>query len=440
MDFPKGIEGEYLALRYSVKAQGGGNKKLNGSLNLTEAGKIFGFYINSIYWYALPNDIYDIPNPYPDASIVGIKQSFQKENKEKYTVNLNFDEICFFRELLTKDVQEKANEILKNATVFFNSGQFERYNKCFYRYIRNLKEVNDYDLDDMITRHFIASVCLKQYNECKENLHFIMKKPHLFDYNIYIFLMNFFEGNFSDAVTNILNVAKNIPEIIFEKMFKEEEIALYMVIILLVNFNENFYKEVLTKNETLVYKLNELHPEIFELLHSYENCDFEKVIFELEKLKKEKLTNDLILSVFSERIESLIKDNILKEILKICSAVDIKYLCDLFKNQNKIEIEQKIINLIDNESFNISIDDITGIIYCKNKSEIDKTMKKCLITCERNLSKIFDFTFKNALEGKVTVNNFTQNENMEMSNLDEKYYSEDYRKKYGGWNDYPEGP
>ena len=67
-------------------------------------------------------------------------------------------------------------------------------------------------------------------------------------------------------------------------------------------------------------------------------------------------------------------------------------------------------------------------------------MKKCLITCERNLSKIFDFTFKNALEGKVTVNNLTQNENVEQSNLDEKYFSEDYRKKYGGWNDYPEGP
>ena len=271
--FPNGIDKEYCILRYAILAQGG-NRKLYQQAQLTEIGKKLGEEINNNHWLALLNDILDIEkNPYPELSIIGIKQSYTKRNKPKETESFNRDEYFFFKDILTKDVQSKADEIMKNATAFYNSGHFRRYNQVFFRYVRNLNDVNDYDLDEMIARHFVVSVVLEQYNEFKENLQFIMKKPHLFDYNIYIFLINVIEGNFNDAVKNILTIRKNISEIVFEKIFKEEEIALYMVIILLLNFNENYYREVLTQNEYLVYKLNELHPKIFDLLNLYNKSE-----------------------------------------------------------------------------------------------------------------------------------------------------------------------
>jgi hypothetical protein len=258
-----------------------------------------------------------------------------------------------------------------------------------------------------------------------------MKNPHLYDYNIYIFLLNLIEGKYSDAVKNILTIKKNIPEVIFDKMFKEEEIALYMAIILLLNFNENLYKEVLTQNECLVYKLNELHPNIFELLNLYNNCEYEKILNIIEVLKKEKFSNDPIFCMISDSIDKNIKTNILKEILKISSAVEIKYLNGLLK-MTKNEIENLIIDLIDNHQYNIIIDDINEIVYCKDTNEIDNTMQLCLKTSQKNLSKIFDFIYKYTLEGKISKKNLGS-ENLEIENLDEKMMDEDYKRKYQIW-------
>jgi len=435
LEFPKGLEKEYCILRYAILAQGGSSKTISNKL--TEIGRILGTEINNNHWLALPNDILNIQNnPYPELTIIGLKQTLTKKNREKETEQLNKDEYFFFKDILTKDVQSKADEIMKNATAFYNSGHFRRYNQVFFRYVRNLNEVSDCVLDEMIARHFVVSVVLKQYNDFKENLQFIMKKTHLFDYNIYIFLINVIEGNFNDAVKNILTIRKNISEIVFEKIFKEEEIALYMVIILLLNFNENYYREVLTQNEYLVYKLNELHPKIFDLLNLYNNSEYEKVLEEIEKLKKEKFQKDAIFYMISDVIEKTIKTNILKEILQITSAVEKKYLTNLLK-MNDQEIENLVIDLIDNHSYNIVIDDITGIIYSKKTNEIDNTLQQCLKTSQKNLAKIFDFTFKYTLEGKTSLKNHNR-DGLEYEALDEKYFSEDYKRKYGGWG-YPSG-
>ena len=40
---------------------------------------------------------------------------------------------------------------------------------------------------------------------------------------------------------------------------------------------------MLTENTILVYKLNDSHPEIFEILNLYDNCEYEKVLSEIEK-------------------------------------------------------------------------------------------------------------------------------------------------------------
>ena len=430
LEFPKGLEKEYCILRYAILAQGGSSKTISNKL--TEIGRILGTEINNNHWLALLNDILDIEkNPYPELSIIGIKQSYTKRNKPKETESFNRDEYFFFKDILTKDVQSKALDIMKNACAFYNSGHFRRYNQVFFRYVRNLNEVSDCVLDEMIARHFVVSVVLKQYNDFKENLQFIMKNPHLYDYNIYIFLLNLIEGKYSDAVKNILTIKKNIPEVIFDKMFKEEEIALYMAIILLLNFNENLYKEVLTQNECLVYKLNELHPNIFELLNLYNNCEYEKILNIIEVLKKEKFSNDPIFCMISDSIDKNIKTNILKEILKISSAVEIKYLNGLLK-MTKNEIENLIIDLIDNHQYNIIIDDINEIVYCKDTNEIDNTMQLCLKTSQKNLSKIFDFIYKYTLEGKISKKNLGS-ENLEIENLDEKMMDEDYKRKYQIW-------
>ena len=57
----------------------------------------------------------------------------------------------------------------------------------------------------------------------------------------------------------------------------------------------------------------------------------------------------------------------MKDIINICSAVDIKYLKTLLKYENEIELQNIIINIEDNDSNEIAMDDISGIIYCKKK-------------------------------------------------------------------------
>ena len=413
-EFPKEIETEYIILRLAISCQMGKKKEKN--TKLFETGNLLSNKANEIKMYGLNNELLNYCDEiYPQLAIEGIKKGLIKENNDDNVYQMNKEDINFFKDLLSKDAQDKANEIMIKAKSLFYKGGFNSFNQFFYRFIKNLKGIDENDFADIIIKHFICSVCLTQYNDFKNNLETVMKNPHSFDLKILLFLLNFFEEKFTAALNDVLKIPNNIPDFFFQKVFTEEEISLYMVITILLNFNETIYKKVLTENTILVYKLNDSHPEIFEILNLYDNCEYEKVLSEIEKWKKEKFEKDPCLYLISDVIEKKIKINILKDILKICSAVDLKYLKTLLKYENEIELQNIIINIEDNDSNEIAMDDISGIIYCKKKNKISDSMDKCLKASQKNLSKIFDFIYKETLKGTTEISDHSNLEQVDFN-------------------------
>ncbi len=413
-EFPKQIDPEYIILRLAISCQMG--KKNEKNTKLYETGTLLSNKANEIKMYGVNNEILNYCDEiYPQFAIEGIKKGLIKENSDDNVYRRNKDDVDFFKDLLSKDAQDKANEIMIKAKSLFYKGGFNSFNQFFYRFIKNLKGIDENDFADIIIKHFICCVCLTQYKDFKNNLETIMKSPHSFDLKILLFLLNFFEEKFKDALYDVLKIPNNIPDFFFQKVFTEEEISLYMVITILLNFNETIYKKVLTENTILVYKLNDSHPEIFEILNLYDNCEYEKVLSEIEKWKKEKFEKDPCLYLISDKIEKQIKINILKDIINICSAVDIKYLMTLLKYENEIELQNIIINIEDNDSNEIAMDDISGIIYCKKKNKISDSMDKCLKASQKNLSKIFDFIYKETLKGTTEISDHSNLEQVDFN-------------------------
>ncbi len=65
LEFPKGLEKDYVILRYAIVAQGA--NRLSVQNQLIELGQLLGSEINGNHWLALLNDIINIQNnPYPD--------------------------------------------------------------------------------------------------------------------------------------------------------------------------------------------------------------------------------------------------------------------------------------------------------------------------------------------------------------------------------------
>ena len=62
------------------------------------------------------------------------------------------------------------------------------------------------------------------------------------------------------------------------------------------------------------------------------------------------------------------------------------------------------------------MDDISGIIYCKKKNKISDSMDKCLKASQKNLSKIFDFIYKETLNGTTEISDQT---NLEKVNFND---------------------
>ena len=194
----------------------------------------------------------------------------------------------FFQNLLTKDIQAKAKEIIENSLVYYNKSIYLKFNNCFNRYIKNIKDLNEYDMAEYVGKYFNSCLMCKNYLQCAEDIKIISKKYFLFDNNCYIFLLKFFAGDFNDAFNLILSVSSNISTELYNYL-TEEDLAFYFSLCILINYNEEVYKEILVQNETEIYKLIEKYPKIFEILEIYSKCQFEKVCVLFDKTFREKI-------------------------------------------------------------------------------------------------------------------------------------------------------
>ena len=313
----------------------------------------------------------------------------------------------FFQNLLTKDIQAKAKEIIEHSLVYYNKSIFLKFNNCFSRYIKNINDVNEYDMAEYIGKYFNSCLMCKNYLQCAEDIKILDKRYVLYDNNCYVFLLKFFAGDFLDAYNVILSVSSNIPGELFNYI-TEEDLAFFFCLCILINYKDDLYKEILVQNETAIYKMIEKFPKIFEILEIYSKCQFEKVCVLFDKTFREKIIKNKELVNYEKRINMLIKNNILKEILSLSSEIKLEDLAKTLKIDSIDKLIDMIIKLIDNQNFPVKIDDINKIVYYNKKNELDDALKKTLNTSKKNLAKIFNFTIKQ-LKGKNKISQTDMN-------------------------------
>ena len=313
----------------------------------------------------------------------------------------------FFQNLLTKDIQAKAKEIIEHSLVYYNKSIFLKFNNCFSRYIKNINDVNEYDMAEYIGKYFNSCLMCKNYLQCAEDIKILDKRYVLYDNNCYVFLLKFFAGDFLDAYNVILSVSSNIPGELFNYI-TEEDLAFFFCLCILINYKDDLYKEILVQNETAIYKMIEKFPKIFEILEIYSKCQFEKVCVLYDKIFKEKINKNRELVNYEKRINMTIKNNILKEILSLSTEIKLEDLAKTLKIESVDKLIDMIIKLIDDQNFPVKIDDINKIVYYNKKNELDDALKKTLNTSKKNLAKIFNFTIKQ-LKGKNKISQTDMN-------------------------------
>ena len=313
----------------------------------------------------------------------------------------------FFQNLLTKDIQAKAKEIIEHSLVYYNKSIFLKFNNCFSRYIKNINDVNEYDMAEYIGKYFNSCLMCKNYLQCAEDIKILDKRYVLYDNNCYVFLLKFFAGDFLDAYNLILSVSSNIPGELFNYI-TEEDLAFFFCLCILINYKDDLYKEILVQNETAIYKMIEKFPKIFEILEIYSKCQFEKVCVLYDKIFKEKINKNRELVNYEKRINMTIKNNILKEILSLSTEIKLEDLAKTLKIESVDKLIDMIIKLIDDQNFPVKIDDINKIVYYNKKNELDDALKKTLNTSKKNLAKIFNFTIKQ-LKGKNKISQSDMN-------------------------------
>lgn len=380
---------EYLAVRYALGMQ---NRKKEISIgacrNLIKVG-------NSIGWIALPNDISNI---FDDQMTNAIHQSMEPKNQNILQLNVNQD--AFFSNVITKDIQIKSEGIRSNALVYYSAGQFSKFNTSFMRYVKVLTGVNENEMNDFVIKYFISSVIRKNYSQFVEDVKCVEKEYVLYDYNIFYFLVKLFTGDFTDISEYILRIKRNVSDETF-KLISQEDLSFIFSVCLLLDWNPRVNREMLLKNESLIYAFNEDFPKHYEIIQTYQKCRFAKVVEIMEGFKETKFKSDLILGFLSDAIFDLLKKKILHEILLSTSIVEIKYFKDILKINDELLIEKMIFKCIEQNNLPLQIDDISKCVYYEEQDQMDAVVNKALSVSKNNLASLMNFTLDKTLKGKI---------------------------------------
>ena len=380
---------EYLAVRYALGMQ---NRKKEISIgacrNLIKVG-------NSIGWIALPNDISNI---FDDQMTNAIHQSMEPKNQNILQLNVNQD--AFFSNVITKDIQIKSEGIRSNALVYYSAGQFSKFNTSFMRYVKVLTGVNENEMNDFVIKYFISSVIRKNYSQFVEDVKCVEKEYVLYDYNIFYFLVKLFTGDFTDISEYILRIKRNVSDETF-KLISQEDLSFIFSVCLLLDWNPRVNREMLLKNESLIYAFKEDFPKHYEIIQTYQKCRFAKVVEIMEGFKETKFKSDLILGFLSDAIFDLLKKKILHEILLSTSIVEIKYFKDILKINDELLIEKMIFKCIEQNNLPLQIDDISKCVYYEEQDQMDAVVNKALSVSKNNLASLMNFTLDRTLKGKI---------------------------------------
>ena len=354
---------------------------------------------NKLQFYAYPHNLVSASNS--GIVIKNLKNLYKEQNMEKNVINLNQSDSHFIDSIGVSDIEKNTQRILDSYTNLYNKGNFDKLNRACYRFLKRLKGVNEYDMNDTVIRYVVSTVCLRDFSQCYNIIESLAQDYELFDFNIYLFFLYLCEGKYEEALKKLLKIKNNIYEEFFNYV-KEEDLAFYFAFCLLYSFNISDYKEVLSNNDIYVYKLYDKYRNYFEIVDAYYKCDYLKVNNEFNTKLCKKISKDPLLAGNINDIELKFKEKILKEILSFSSEISYKTISDLLV-VNKSQVSNMVFNFVKNDNSNeYIIDDIDEIIIKKETNPMNELLEKSNKILENNLDELIKFSQKN-IKHKISV-------------------------------------
>ena len=371
-------------------------------LNLSDTKKL-SFYAekvvtsaNELNFVAYPHTIISSNNS--QTVFQAIKPFFKEANKEKNVLNLNLADSHFVDSIGVSDIEKNKQLILDALNNFYKNGNFEKLNRACYRFLKRIKGVNEYDMNDAVIRYLVSSICIRDFTQCYNIIESLKEEYTLFDYNIYLFFLYLVEGRYNDASKELLKIKTNISED-FNEYVSEEDLAFYFAFCLLYNFNIKDYKEVLSNNDIYVYKLYDKYKKYFEIVDDYFRSDYLKVNNEFNKKLKDRIKSDPFLSGNANYIEQNFKEKILKEIMNFTSEISYQTISDLLVI-DKRSAGEMVKSLIKSNKIDAVIDDIDEIVIMKKSNYVNDLLNESNKVMKKNLNELIKFSYSN-IEHKI---------------------------------------
>ena len=359
---------------------------------------------NELNFYAYPMVLM---NTTSDPQISGaLKPNLTEYNSEKIVLEMNQEDSHFIDSIGVSDIEKNINKIFEAYNHFYECGNFDKLIRACYRFLKRIKGANEYDMNDIVIRYMFSCICMNDYSNCINIIENIGQNYFIFDYNIYIFLLYFIQGKYEEACQKILQIQKNVCED-FYTYIKEKDLAFYFSFCLLYNFNSDYYKQILSNNDTLVYILYDKYNEYFQIVDKYYKCDYLNVNTDFNTKLKDKIKKDPFLSGFSEKIEYNLKKKILKEILSFTSEINFETIQNLLLIKKKDEAEDMVIELIKKEKLQAIIDDIEGVVIIKEKKPLNEILEKSNNIMEKNLKDLIKYSINKNIKHRLSSKKFT---------------------------------
>ena len=382
-----------LLLRYAVSLFNNKNEKEKNQIgqNLVQKANQLEFFA---YPTILMNNVSD-----PTISSA-IRPHITDHNSEKIVLDMNQQDSHFIDSIGVSDIDNNIERIFEAYNNFYKFGNFDKFIRACYRYLKRIKGANEYEMNDMVIRYMISCICMNDYSNCINIIENIGQNYLLFDYNIYIFLLYLIQGKYDDASQKILLIQNNVSED-FNTYVNEDDLAFYFSFCLLYNFDSIKYKQILSENDTLVYKLYDKYKQYFEILDEYYKCDYLKVNLIFDKTIKPKIEKDPFLSGFLENIENKFKKKILNEILYFSSEIAYEDIQNILLLKNKDDALNMVIDLIKNEKIPAIIDDTEGIIIIKEKNPMNELLEKSNNDMKNKLIDLIKYSLNKNVRHKI---------------------------------------
>ena len=394
--FNKKYQDEFLLFRYAAAIQ---NCDLQQK-DANDIGQKLVTLANNLKFFAYP--LLLINNSTNKQVAPAIKPNLIHDNAEKLVLEMNQADSHFIDSIGVSDVDREASKILEAFNNFYINGNFDKLNRACYRFLKRIKITNEYDINDAVIKYVVSCICVNDFNSSFNILQGVSQNYKRFDYHIYIFFLYVVSGQFEKAYEEVNLIKKNVNKDVYD-LVTEEDLAFYLSLCLLLNFEVSNYKKTLSQNDTLVYLLYDKYPKLFGIVDDYYKCDYLKVNSTFEKSVKKRILSDPLLAGYFHEIKKNFKKKILKEILSFTSEIDYKTIKELLQIQDEKTVIRMVQDLILKENFPVVIDDINGIVLAKEKKPVDELVERSSETVKRKINDLIKFSVQRGIKSNLNL-------------------------------------